>query len=415
MKHYEIKCDLESKIEEKEVSLFMIKFQKIFLFSIIVLSIIVASALMFFLTLIKTSFLISLIPAVFLFLTSIFITSRKVKTFEENFTGKLSIIIPAKNEEVVIEKTITNIEDQKYDNFEIIVIDDCSTDKTGQIADRLSKKYKNIKVLHISLDNQIHGKAAGLNRVMDLVDGDFVLIIDADVILETNYLENILKPFVNKNIGYVQTGIRTYSKGTFVSFLYDADFAITNIFMAYFLKPRSFGRGIVLRTAVFKKVLPLDESSICDDIQMSLKLNKLKIKGTYRPDITCYEEAPQTLKTVWLQRKRWFLGDFIERIKVNKLMFVFSSFMLFIFDLWIITFFLAPFSLLGMLFLSLLLSLLGIVSFNAKKFKIKNVFFTWLGAIISYLINLASLNLFVFISVFQFDRRISWYKTPRKV
>ena len=64
---------------------------------------------------------------------------------------KISIIIPAHNEENIIEKTIKKTYDvlnKIYYNYEIIVIDDNSDDKTGEISDRLSRKYKTIKTFH---------------------------------------------------------------------------------------------------------------------------------------------------------------------------------------------------------------------------------------------------------------------------
>ncbi len=387
------------------------KSSKIILLSGVLFSGLIAIFIIFLL--IQIPFLISLIFGISFLIVASFFASAGIKKFNGDFNEKVSIIISAKNEELVISKTIESLEKQEYENFEIIVVNDGSTDNTGEIIENMSKKYKNIKVLNVFGEDLPHGKAAAINRAFELVEGTVVLIIDADVILDKNYLKMVTKPFKNRQIDYVQSGIRTYSRGNFVSLLYDADYIMTNIFMAHFLKPRSFGRGILIRKDKLEKILPL-KTSISEDRQMSIKLDTIDAHGIYKADTFCYEEAPQSLKSTWLQRKRWFLGDMIETLKASKMKFFLYTFLVFIFDLWIIAFVRFPFSFVGIMFLSVIIALMMIIVFNMKKFDVRNPFFVWIGALSSYFIDLLALNVGIFSAIFLVDKNVRWYKTPRR-
>lgn len=101
----------------------------------------------------------------------------------------VSIIIPAYNEEKNISQCIQSILNQTFRNFEIIVVDDGSTDRTKSIA----KKY-NVKLL-----SQKHcGPGLAKNRGVKIARGKILLFIDADIYLEKNYIKNIIKPIQEK-------------------------------------------------------------------------------------------------------------------------------------------------------------------------------------------------------------------------
>ncbi len=389
-----------------------VKCQKIILFLMIVASFMSALAIVYVLT--KIPLIVSLVIAGIFSSVLIVIMLRKPRRFKGGFVGKVSIVIPAKNEEAVIERTIMAIEESKYPDLDLIIINDGSTDKTAEIIGALATRYGNIKTIHIPQKELIHGKVAGLNRASEFVDGDVVLVLDADVLVDENYLFEALKPFEDEKTGFIQTGIRTYSEGKLVYSICDSDLAVTNIFMEYFLKPRSFGTGFLIRSNVFKKILPLNENSISDDRQMSIKLSEFGVRGVFNPTVFSYQSSPADLKTLWRQRKRWFLGDLVETLRASKKSFVLSVFAIFIIDMFVASVFFWPLSFSSVITLSVLFSLLWLVIFNSKRFKISNVFIVWSGAIASYFIDLISSTFCVFMVPLRFDKKMAWYKTSRE-
>ncbi len=354
-----------------------------------------------------------LLTVSFLPVFSILRVLRSPRKYKGTFNGKVSVIIAAKNEEEVIERTISEAEKLKYKDFEIIVVDDGSTDSTGKRLEYLKLKYENLRVLHVPVKAKTHGKAAALNRAFSIVKGDIILIIDADVILKKDFLQEATRPFDDSSVGAVQTGIRAFNAGNVVSFIGDADSTFTNILMEYFLNPRSFGSGFLMRRSVVEKVYPLEENTISEDTQISLMIRSLGMKIVYYPTVTIFQSVPMKLTTLFKQRKRWFFGALVEMLKNDKKLFFSSVLGTFFVDAAFALLVFNPFSFLAMLLLALLISSLLVTLINFKRFNLKNPLLVWLGALLSYVFDLIELN----VSAFQlpFSRgRLKWYKTPRE-
>ena len=99
----------------------------------------------------------------------------------------ISIVIPVYNAEKYIKQCIECVVSQTYDNFEIIIVNDGSTDKSGEIIDYYTKKYDRIR----SFLKQNGGVSSARNYGINIASGDYICFIDADDIIENNYL-NIL-------------------------------------------------------------------------------------------------------------------------------------------------------------------------------------------------------------------------------
>jgi chlorobactene glucosyltransferase len=117
-----------------------------------------------------------------------FFTAPKLKTkYTYEFDQKLvSILIPARNEESNIAKALLSAINQTYKNIEIIVIDDQSTDNTANIVQRIIQKFPNKKIKLYSgtpLPDGWNGKSWACYNLAHYADGDFLLFIDADVVL----------------------------------------------------------------------------------------------------------------------------------------------------------------------------------------------------------------------------------------
>lgn len=99
----------------------------------------------------------------------------------EGYSGALvSIIIPAYNAEKYIRECLDSCLLQQWENIEIIVIDDCSTDSTLKVLDRYSKWYN--KIILIKNDKNI-GEYAATNKALRLASGEFVTFLDCDDML----------------------------------------------------------------------------------------------------------------------------------------------------------------------------------------------------------------------------------------
>lgn len=112
---------------------------------------------------------------------------------------KISIIVPAFNAEEYLDRCLNSIVAQTFPNFECIIVDDGSTDKTGVIADSYAKKDARFQVIHQSNS----GVAVARQRGIDAASGIYTIQFDADDWVEPNILEELVIPAEEKNADMV--------------------------------------------------------------------------------------------------------------------------------------------------------------------------------------------------------------------
>lgn len=104
---------------------------------------------------------------------------------EGNFAPRLSIIIPARNEAETLERALQSVVHQHYDNLEIIVVDDRSTDGTGPLLDRMAQQLPRLRVIHLhELPAGWIGKNYALHYAASQASGEFLLFTDADIVMQ---------------------------------------------------------------------------------------------------------------------------------------------------------------------------------------------------------------------------------------
>jgi glycosyltransferase involved in cell wall biosynthesis len=106
----------------------------------------------------------------------------------------ISIIIPVYNQAEHLDNCLASIKKQTHDNYEIIIIDDGSTDDIGEVI----KKYKRIFRLNLSyFDQENRGASVARNRGAKIAKGEYLIFCDADVIMEPEMLELMLTALKN--------------------------------------------------------------------------------------------------------------------------------------------------------------------------------------------------------------------------
>ena len=104
---------------------------------------------------------------------------------------KVSIIVPVYNTEKYLEACVSGLCAQTYDNIEIILVDDGSTDTSGTLCDVFADKDSRIRVLH----QKNSGVSAVRNKGMENASGELIAFVDADDIVEPDYVEKLLSVF----------------------------------------------------------------------------------------------------------------------------------------------------------------------------------------------------------------------------
>lgn len=115
---------------------------------------------------------------------------------------KVSVIIPAYNVECFIEQCVDSLLAQSFDDFDLILVDDGSTDRTGVICDEYTKKDVRVKVVHQENTGLPTARKVGLENAQ----GEYVLFVDADDWVDPNHLESLVGTAEQRNADVVICG-----------------------------------------------------------------------------------------------------------------------------------------------------------------------------------------------------------------
>ena len=123
---------------------------------------------------------------------------------ENNMKKLVTVIVPIYNVENYLKKCVNSIINQTYENIEIILIDDGSTDGSGTICDEYLAKDNRIKVIH----KKNEGLSKARNVGIEISNGDFITFIDSDDYFDTKFIENMLKIAVESKADLIISGLK---------------------------------------------------------------------------------------------------------------------------------------------------------------------------------------------------------------
>lgn len=311
----------------------------------------------------------------FLFLSvcvgsSILYKERKLKKLKDkinkNINIPISILVPAYNEEVTVCDTIKSLLELDYGNYEIIIVDDGSTDHTAKnIITCFGMKpvtKKTLEVLETSKIKKVYetyeykvnitlvvkengGKADALNTGINFSNNPYFICMDADSFLQKDSLINIVRPVLEDDLTIAVGGmVRISNDLTFTDGYPSTCNLPKNPIVAMqvleydrtFLGARimfdEFNGNLIISGAfgLFQKEMVVasggyDRNTMGEDMELVVKLhafcrtNLIPYRIKYATDAICWSQAPSNLKDLTNQRRRWYLGLFQSMIKHYQL------------------------------------------------------------------------------------------------
>lgn len=229
-----------------------------------------------------------------------------------------TVLIPCHNESVSIVETIKHALKLDYPDFEIIAIDDGSTDDTAAILKSMCGQHKRLRVIYLQ-ENQ--GKAAGLSIGALAAKGDFLLTIDADALVEPQTLRWMAWHFQKfPRVGAVTGNPRILNRTSLLAKIQTGEFS--TIIGLIKRTQRILGKVLTVSgvIAAFRKQALLSvgfwaTDMVTEDIDITWKLEKRFWDIRYEPRAICWILVPETLKGLWQQRFRWAQGGVEVLIK----------------------------------------------------------------------------------------------------
>ena len=201
---------------------------------------------------------------------------------------KVSIIIPVYKVEMYLARCLDSILNQIYTEWEAILIDDCSPDKSGEICDEYAKKDERFKVIHCEKNG---GASAARNRGLDVASGDYIAFIDSDDYVTEKYLRTLVRDLENNDADISQCGFYHVVNGEIEENvkLIGATVYPVDVYLGAEAFDHSYGAGnrdlfnFLLWTKLFKKEtvegIRFKEGLRCEDVifisEAYLKANKI--------------------------------------------------------------------------------------------------------------------------------------------
>jgi cellulose synthase/poly-beta-1,6-N-acetylglucosamine synthase-like glycosyltransferase len=230
----------------------------------------------------------------------------------------VSIIIPAKNEEAVIKRTISNCLSQTYRNIEVVVICHNCTDSTHITATQIH----DTRVRAFDYKTKEAGKGLALDFGAKKSRGEFILVLDSDGMLSSNFISDALPLFDNaNNIAAVQGKIvpsnRYHSIITQLLGLEGDLFSVPYMTVKSLIDKRTplGGTGYIIRKEILSSVGGF-RNSLIDDFELSFRLFRKKYRISFAPLSFCYDEKPPVIGLMIKQRSRWVKGHF-DMLKIR--------------------------------------------------------------------------------------------------
>ncbi len=223
----------------------------------------------------------------------------------------VSIVIPCYNEADHIEEVIEHLHHIDYPQYEIIAVNDGSSDETAEILQRLLDKSDKLRVVDF-VKNQ--GKATGLNMAAMVSRGEYLVCIDGDSILEPDAVNWMMRHFLqNPRVGAITGKPKIRNRSTILGKLQVGEFSaiIGMIKRAQSIYGKIFAvSGVVtaFRKAALHDIGYWSTDMITEDIDVCWRMQIRHWSVKFEPHAMCWILMPETLKGLWKQRVRWAQG-----------------------------------------------------------------------------------------------------------
>jgi len=222
---------------------------------------------------------------------------------------KVSIIVPAYNEEVNAVKTVNNLLQQDYPGIEIIFVDDGSKDSTYKTV---SDAFKNNDRVHV-LTKQNGGKASALNYGIGYSKSEFVVCIDADTQLMQDAVSRMMKYFADEKVGAIAGNVKVGNNKNILTQWQSIEYTTAQNFdrRAYDLinaitvVPGAIG---AFKKQAIEKAGGFATDTLAEDCDLTIRILRNGYIVRNCVEAIAVTEAPETLVQFMKQRFRWSYG-----------------------------------------------------------------------------------------------------------
>jgi peptidoglycan-N-acetylglucosamine deacetylase len=237
---------------------------------------------------------------------------RRNPVVDPNYRPSVAVLIPAYNEEKVIERTVRSVLDSDYPNLRAIVIDDGSIDGTVEVTRAaFQKEIADGRVTVLTKANS--GKADALNYALEHVTEELFVGIDADTIIAPDAISKLVPHFRDSRVaamaGNAKVGNRVnlWTRWQALEYITSQNFErrALNTLNAVSVVPGAIGAW---RTADVRAAGGYHHDTVAEDADLTMALLQAGYHVNYEDRALAYTEAPTTANGLMRQRFRWSFG-----------------------------------------------------------------------------------------------------------
>ena len=226
-----------------------------------------------------------------------------------NYKPEVTVLIPAYNEESVIEQTVRAALASDYPKLEVVVVDDGSTDHTSEIVQENFGRDRRVRLLM----QANHGKPSALNHGLSEASGEIIVSIDADTIVDPDAISLLVRHFADPTVGAVAGNVKVVNRSRWLTRWQALEYITSQN-----LEKRAFdllncipvvpGAAGAWRADVLRNHGGFSGDTVAEDTDLTLTIRREGLKILYDEEAIGRTEVPDTIDALIRQRFRWTFG-----------------------------------------------------------------------------------------------------------
>lgn len=234
---------------------------------------------------------------------------RKMTDFDPTWTPEVTVLVPAYNEEAVIDRCLESLIASDYPHVRIVVIDDGSSDHTAEVVARHWAGDARITLLH----EENRGKWHAQNFALGRIDTPIFIGVDADTVVRPDAISWLVQQFRDPSVGAVAGFVEVGNRSSFLTRCQALEYVVSQaigrrafeVFNGILVVPGALGGW---RTEAVRKAGLYSSSTITEDADLTVAVHRAGYKVRFEDRARAFTEVPVTVGALVRQRIRWALG-----------------------------------------------------------------------------------------------------------
>ncbi len=245
------------------------------------------------------------------------------RTVDLRFHPRVTVIVAARNQENVIVRTVLSVLRNGYEDLEVVVVDDGSSDDTLELLRENFGGGAQVKIL----DQPHRGQAAALDKAIAHASHEILIALDAATVFRRGAIEKLVNHFADPRVGAVSGNVRVGNRERWITRFESIEYvrgfnldrrALDTLSSAAFVS----GSAGAWRKSLVERAGGFREGAVAPETDLALAIRRMGYEVRYEEEAVAFTEAPKDLRGLARQRFNWFFGTFEAAWKHRDALFL---------------------------------------------------------------------------------------------